>query len=803
MQAAGPRLMWGSQRRCRRRGSDPDQDRKNKYRERGEGGKGKGVERGGAGGGNVGCAMGSAAGQRQAATEGSVRLWVGGMHCGSCVAHVEGALRRVPGVVDAGVNLATEQAAIRFDPARVGVGQLEEAVRGAGYEARAIGQDPGAGGSLDGGVVAAEREGDQRPGLPSAPVDPSASESAGWGRAALIGISLAAPVVVLGMFVPGRASGVLQLVLTGVLQAVIGRRYYAGAWRAARHGRADMDSLVAIGTTAALLYSTWTLAHGDEHFYFDTAAVILALIAVGKWMEIRARGEARRALRALLDLRPPTAIVERGDGEVEVSVGQVRPGDVVVVRPGARVPVDGEVVEGSSVVDESMVTGEPMPVERGVGAAMIGGTVNQAGALRVRATRVGAESLLGQIADLVDRAQASKANVQRLADGVAGVFVPVVLGVSLLTVVGWGVAGEWPAGIRAAIAVLIVACPCALGLATPTAVMVGSGVGARRGILFRNVAVLERVGGLDTVVLDKTGTLTEGRPDVAAVEAIDGRSLDDVLRLAGAVEAASEHPVARAIVRAAGDGVPRASRFKSETGGGVRGVVEGREVEVGRPGPGDPMDWIGGLAAGGRTVVVVREAGTAIGAIALADRVRPGAEAAVGELRRLGMRVVLLTGDSEGAAREVAGAVGIGEVVAGVLPHEKAARVRAMQERGARVAMIGDGINDAPALAAADVGVAMGTGTDIAKEAGDIVLVSGDIGLAPEAIRLSRAMMGRIRAGLAWAFLYNAALVPLAALGWLHPMLAAGAMSLSSVSVVANALALRRFGAGKDRRAVQ
>jgi Cu+-exporting ATPase len=439
-----------------------------------------------------------------------------------------------------------------------------------------------------------------------------------------------------------------------------------------------------------------------------------------------------------------------------------------------------------------------MPAEIGAGSAVIGGTVNQTGSFRYRVTRVGSESLLGQIIQLVDRAQASKANIQRLADRIAGVFVPVVLVIAAATLVAWGaVQADWAAGLRAAIAVLIVACPCALGLATPTAIMVGSGVGARRGILIKDAAVLERVGSLDAVILDKTGTLTRGRPEVTDVIPLreGGPDGEEVLALAASVESQSEHPLARGIASAAatrGLTLRPVSGFRSTTGGGVSGVVAGREIAVGKPEAGEERPELGALRSAGKTVVVVRENGRPIGLIALADRLKPGASSAIAALRAR-MRTILMTGDNRATAAAIAREAGIDEVLAEVLPADKEAKVRELQGRGQRVAMVGDGINDAPALAAADVGIAMGTGTDIAKEAGDIVLVSGDLALVPDAIRLSRAMMGRIRLGLFWAFAYNAILIPVAALGWLHPMLAAAAMALSSVSVVANALTLRWF----------
>jgi P-type Cu+ transporter len=721
------------------------------------------------------------------------------MHCASCVASVERALKRRPGVSQALVNYATEQATVVFDPAVATPEQLAEAVRKAGYQpgvpALAVPEDPAGMSSQVAGSPAEE--------LPADPLAHLAQQAARWRHLSLVGLALGLPVFVLGMFVMTMWSGIIQLVLTTILQVYIGRMYYKGALRAARYGRTDMDTLVAIGTTAAWGYSVYLLLTGAHHFYFETAAIILALIAVGKWMEARARGQARRALTALLELRPPSATVERGGRLEEVPVAQVRPGDTVLVRPGGRVPVDGEIIDGQSVIDESMVTGESMPVEKGPGALVVGGTVNRTGSFRARATRVGADSLLGQIIRLVDEAQASKARVQRLVDRVSSIFVPGIMLIALAALLFWGaVAGDWVRGILALIAVLIVACPCALGLATPTAIMVGTGMGARRGILIKDAAVLERVGSLDAVILDKTGTLTRGRPEVTDVVPLaGGLSETEVLRLAACVELDSEHPLGQAIVQAAqaqGMALARPAEFRSTTGGGVEGVVEGRRIGVGKPGPADEDVKLDELRRRGRTVVVVRElrddapaGGRPLALIALADQLKAGAREAVEALHASGLQVLLMTGDNQITARAIADEVGIDDVLAEVMPQDKEAKVRELQGRGKRVAMVGDGINDAPALAAADVGIAMGTGTDIAKEAGDIVLVSGELSLAPRAIRLSRAMMNRIRLGLFWAFIYNIVLVPVAAAGWLHPMFAAAAMAFSSVSVVMNALSLR------------
>jgi Cu+-exporting ATPase len=767
----------------------------------------------------------------------NVTLKVRGMHCGSCVAHIERALKKAPGVTDASVNLATEEAAVGFDPAATGPEQLQIVIRRAGYDVELPPPRP-----APGAPAPAEHHAHLHPAAPprlhaAHDAEPAPDEAAAWRLRALVGLVVGAPVVILGMASHEAWSAYTQLPLTTILQVWLGWPFYRGALRALRHGRADMDTLVALGTTVAYAASVWGLATGQAHVYFDTAAVILVLIAFGKWMEARARGRASAAIRALMDLQPPIANVERDGREVEVAVAEVQTGDTVIARPGQRIAVDGAVLEGESSVDESMVTGESMPVSKKAGDRVIGGTMNQVGRLRYRATSVGADSMLSQIVELVRQAQTSKARVQRLADAVAGRFIPIVLVIALASFVAWGaVGGEsgWATGLWAAVSVLIVACPCALGLATPTAIMVGTGLGARHGILIKDAAVLERAGRLSIIALDKTGTLTEGRPAVSEVHPMAGDlDADDILRLAAAVESPSEHPLARAIVRGAEARdlpIAPATDFLSLTGMGVRAAVEGRPLAVIKPvlaaDAEEYEDFVRHMQNQGRTVVALTEMeadglegggepGRTLGLIGLADSLKAGADGAVSDLHALGLRVVLLTGDNEQTARRIATQAGIDEWFAGVLPQEKEAKVRELQRGGhgyaksgrpgteaARhvVAMVGDGINDAPALAAADIGIAMGGagaaggagGTDIAREAGHVVLVSGDLAALPKTIRLSRATMKRIHAGLFWAFAYNIVLVPVAALGWLTPMLAAAAMSLSSVSVVANALWLRR-----------
>ncbi len=712
-------------------------------------------------------------------------LEVRGMHCASCVSNVERAIREVPGVREAAVNLATEQAAITFDPGTTSAEALAAAITEAGYEARTRPVTPDA-------VQTA------------AHIRRAEAESARWRARALLGVTMALPVTVAGMFWTGRESGILQAILTTGLQVLLGRVFIRGAWRASRHARADMDTLIALGTTTAYIYSVWTLWVGRPHFFFDTAATILALIAVGKWLEARARESATGAVARLLDLASPAAVVERNGVELEVPAAQLIRGDLAVARPGSRIPADGVIESGETTIDESLVTGEPMPVSRVTGDAVVGGSINLSGAIRIRVARAGAESTIGQMAALVEAALATKTGSQRLADAIAGVFVPVVCVIAIGSLVAWGLAGSWIEGLHAAIAVLIVACPCALGLATPAAVMVGCAVGSRRGILIRSAQVLERMGRLDTVVLDKTGTLTIGKPllqQVVSVEA--GCTQAHALSLAAGVERFSEHPLARAVLAAAsarGIQLAEATGFVNEPGGGVRASVRGANIRIGKLGAADPIPEIADLREKGFTLSGVFQVDAhesrLLAVLAFSDDLRPGARDVVVELQGLGLETIMLTGDHETAARRIAAQAGIEVVLAGVSPQDKHANIRSLRRQGRKVAMVGDGINDAAALAEADVGIAMGAGADIAKEAGDVVLVSGDPTGIPRAIRLSLAMRRRIRLGLLWAFVYNTVLIPLAAIGLLHPMLAAAAMAVSSASVVANALLLLRF----DRR---
>jgi P-type Cu+ transporter len=708
----------------------------------------------------------------------ATELAIGGMTCASCAARVEKKLNRLDGVT-ATVNFATQTARVSF-PEEVGVAGLVAVVERAGYTA----QEHGAG-----------------------------DDDAKNLRARLIAcLALAIPVVAFasGARFPGWEW--VSFALATPVATWGAWPFHRAAAAGARHGTATMDTLVSVGVAAAYLWSLAALAGGEGDTYLDVAAVVTALVLLGRYLEARAKRRAGAALRALLSLGAKDAAVLRGGREVRVPAGQLAVGDEFVVRPGEKIAADGIVVSGNAAVDTSMLTGEPVPAEVGPGDTVAGGFVNEGGRLVVRATRVGAGTQLAQMARLVADAQAGKAPVQRLADRVSAVFVPVVMVLAGVTLIAWLAAGA-PAGVAftAAVAVLIIACPCAMGLATPTAILVGTGRGAQLGILIKGPEVLESTRRVDTVVLDKTGTVTTGRMTLVDVVSADAVDASDLLPLAGAVEDASEHPVAAAIAAAARDsagaGLPAVTDFANARGRGVYGVVEGRAVAVGRGEwltsewamklPGQLGEQADRAEAAGQTVVFAGWDGRVRGFFAVADTVRPTSAAAVAKLRALGLRPVLLTGDNERAARAVAAAVGIGEVIAGVLPDGKLAAIRRLQDDGHVVAMVGDGVNDAAALAQADLGLAMGTGTDVAIEASDLTLVRGDLLAVPDAIGLSRRTLATIKANLFWAFGYNTLAIPVAALGLLNPMIAAAAMAFSSVFVVTNSLRLRRFRGGQ------
>ncbi len=731
--------------------------------------------------------------------EQTTTLHVYGMRCAGCVSAVERGLAAIPGVHRATVNLATGEATVAHESATTPQ-QLATAIEKAGFEA-----DADAGDSEQAQAATAR---------------PDRSEHGELTLPGLIIAAAMAAAVMLMMFLwHTPASAWAQLALATPIQIWLGRPFYRGAWHALKNGRAEMDTLVALGTTAAWGYSTFvTVFHFYEdihaHIYFDTAVMILVLIGLGRMLERRARRSAGDAIAGLMELQPPQAIVLRNGQEQTIPASQVRPGDRVRVRADQRIPVDGTVSEGESSVDQAVVTGESLPVEVAPGAAVIGGTLNLGGSFIMEATRTGRATVLSQVIDLVRSAQASKSRIQRLVDRVSGVFVPIVVVVALLALGGWAVLGDGERGLISMIAVLIIACPCALGLATPMAIMVGTGLGARRGILIKDTAVLERAGKLTHVVLDKTGTLTDGRATVTDIEPLDGASMDEraILRLTASVEAASSHPLGRALVSAAerrGIATEPVEGFNSITAGGVRGRVDGHEVIVGRFST-LAEQGVEGLEAvqgrwqsalkGRRTAVMVAVDRRPVGIIGFADTIRAEAGEVVARLKKMGLAVTMMTGDHEQAARRVADELGIDHVIAEVFPADKQGEVEKLRGQGQVVAMVGDGVNDAPALAAADLGIAMGRGpggegggTDIAMDAGHVVLVGGQLRSVPAAIALSRATMRRIWLGLGWAFIYNIGLIPVAALGLLHPMFAAAAMSASSISVVLNALYLRRM----------
>jgi P-type Cu+ transporter len=728
-------------------------------------------------------------------------LPVTGMTCASCVARIERFLERADGVADAAVNLATERATVHFDPARIDRSGIVAAIEAAGYEVAVPATTAGA--TDDGEALRiAERSALLRDAL----------------LATAIGLAMmAVSLWPGGVPWPMERVNVWMLAPATVVQFVIGRRFLVAAARGLRHGDLTMDTLVSLGTLAAYGYSlAVTLAGSAGETYFDSAAVIIGLVLLGRWLEARAKSQAAGAVRALLKLRPTTARVLRDGNEADLPVELVRPGDLLRVRPGERVPVDGSLVEGSSAVDESMLTGESIPVEKRPGDPVTGATMNASGSFVMRVERVGADTTLAQIARLVEQAQGSKAPIQRVVDQVTARFVPVVVLVAAAAFGIWLLVGpepRLPAALTAAVAVLIIACPCAMGLATPTAIMVGTGKGAEAGILIRDGAALEEARRITAVVLDKTGTITEGRPSVVAVHATEIVAEGELLRLAAAAERGSEHPLAEAIVRVAserGIELPEATDFASVAGDGVDATVDGHRVVVGserllaeRGISPAPLEAVAGAAAvAGQTPVLVAVDGIAAGLLALADSVKPESVEAVRRLQAAGLGVWMLTGDRRAVAEAIGTQVGItpDRILAEVRPDQKVDAVRRLQAGGAVVAMVGDGINDGPALAQANLGVAIGTGADVAVEASAITLVGDDLRSVSAAIRLSRATMRTIRQNLAWAFGYNLVLIPVAAgalfplTGWLlSPALAAGAMALSSVSVVTNSLRLRSF----------
>lgn len=735
----------------------------------------------------------------QASTHVAVLLPIAGMSCTSCAARVEKSLAALPEVLHAGVNMATETASVALaagtDPA-VALPTLRAAVEAAGYSVR-----------------------EQAPLAENSAPSPVGEMGEGSWRPTLLAAALSLPLVlqmVAGWLgVHWMLPGWVQLLLATPVQWGLGARFYRAGWRALRAGTGNMDLLVALGTSAGYGLSVYLLwRHGwtgeggmPPHLYFEASAVVIALVLLGKRLEARARHQTTEALRALGALRPDKARVRRGPRDVDLPLGEVRVGDLVVIRPGERVPVDGLVEEGGGEVDESLVTGESLPVAKQVGDRVTGGSLNGEGLLLARTQAVGAETVLSRIVRMVESAQAGKAPIQRLVDRVSAVFVPAVVALAVLTWLGWGLgAGDWEVATLNAVTVLVIACPCALGLATPAAVMAGTGAAARQGILVKDALALETAHGIDVVAFDKTGTLTEGRPTLVACEAASG-SPAALLAVCAALQAHSEHPLGRAVVEAAHAQalqVPPAAQVRALAGRGMAAVVEGCELRLGSRRFMQELDVdlsllearAAQLQDDGRTVSWLAEVGASprlLGLLAFGDVLKPDAGLAVQRLRAMGVRCVLLSGDNPGSVQSVARQLGIEEAQAELLPQDKAEAVARLRGQGGRVAMVGDGLNDAPALAAADIGMAMSTGTDVAMHAAGITLMRGRPALVADAIDIARRSRAKIRQNLFWAFVYNLVGLPLAALGVLNPVLAGAAMALSSVSVLANALLLRRW----------
>lgn len=711
-------------------------------------------------------------------------LQIDGMTCAACSTRVEKALNKVPGVESATVNLATERAEVL---GKVPLQLLQAAVEKAGYAARAVQAD----------------------------APPEEKELPSWwpvGAGVALTLPLIAPMLLQPFGIDLMLPALWQLLLATPVQFVLGARFYRAGWNALRAGSGNMDLLVALGTTAAFglsVFLMWRHAgHGMPHLYFEASATVVTLVLLGKWLEARAKRQTTEAIRALNALRPDVARVLRDGEERDLPLGEVKVGDLVRVRPGERIAVDGEVVEGSSHVDESMITGESRPVGKQPGERVTGGAINADGVLLVKTLAIGAETTLSRIVRLVESAQAGKAPIQRLVDRVSAVFVPVVLVIAAVTLLGWVFAtGDWERALVNAVAVLVIACPCALGLATPTAIMAGTGIAARHGILIKDAQALELAHGITTVVFDKTGTLTEGKPSLVELKAADGLSRDEALRLGAALQQSSQHPLAHAVMSAAAGQaleIPAAEEASALPGRGLQARVDGRLLALGssrllnerQADAGALAAMAQALEREGRTVSWLLEGSRVLALFAFGDALKPSAQAAIGRLQALGIRTTMLSGDNQGAAAAVARTLGLDSFRAEVLPADKANEIAALRQQGQVVAMVGDGINDAPSLAAADVGIAMSTGSDVAMETAGVTLMRGDPSLVADAVGVSRRTLATLRRGLFWAFVYNVVGIPLAALGLLSPVIAGAAMAFSSVSVVLNALTLRRWRPG-------
>lgn len=727
-------------------------------------------------------------------------LKISGMSCAACSARVEKVLGRMDGVYSAVVNLASEKASVEYDSSKIKVSDIIKAVDSIGYKAERADE------------ISSDREKEQRE-----------KEIRRLRLELVISAVLTAPLLfsmllmVTGIDIPFFHNEYFQLIIATPVQFIIGFRFYRNAYHALRSRSANMDVLIAMGTTASYffsIYNAFFAGHGHEmkELYFETSAVIITLILLGKYLEAVAKGRTSEAIKKLMGLQAKTARVVRDGEEEDIPVEQVVPGDVIIVRPGEKIPVDGKILEGNSAVDESMLTGESIPVEKKAGDFVVGATINRFGTFRFEATRVGKDTVLSQIIRMVEEAQGSRAPIQKIADKVSGVFVPAVLGIALVTFLAWYlISGDFAQAVVSAVSVLVIACPCALGLATPTAIMVGTGRGAENGILIKGGEHLEMMCRLNAVVLDKTGTVTKGQPEVTDVIPLGNMERGYVLRLAAVAEKNSEHPLGEAIYEYGikeANTIPDAEQFGAIPGKGVRAVVDEREIYIGTrmlmqetgidTEPAEAV--IAGLEDEGKTAMLMAADGRLEAVMAVADTLKEGSKEAIDELKKMGIEVYMITGDNKRTAASIARQAGIANVLAEVLPEHKAEEIRKLKDQGKKTAMAGDGINDAPALAAADIGIAMGTGTDVAIEAADITLLRGDLMLIPAAIRLSRMTMRKIKQNLFWAFIYNIIGIPFAAFGLLNPMIAGGAMAFSSVSVVTNSLSLKRFDPVKGQR---